>query len=424
MNVAMGPVREEFTLLEGRLGDGGGAVYAVDHPGFFDRDAIYGDRGGDYPDNLRRFAFFGRAASEVAASVVHPDVLHAHDWHAALAPLAARADHDIAARLRGVLTVFTVHNLAFQGIFASSEFPILNLEPSYLSVNCLEFYGRMNLVKGAVALSDGVSTVSPSYAGEILEDPEIGFGLEGVFRARADRFRGILNGADYDKWDPSRDPLITANYDGSRPEGKRRCKSALRAELGLTGSPDAPIIAMISRLTPQKGVDLMSVGFDAMMQSGIELVILGSGEPAWEDFFHKQVVRYPGRLSVRLGFDEALAHRIQAGADIFLMPSRFEPCGLTQMYAMRYGTVPVVRATGGLRDTVADFDRASGIGTGFVFADYRADAFVGAVHRAVATFRDEPAWRKLMLNDFAADFSWDRAAREYLNWFTHLRAAR
>ena len=421
ITVAMGPGSEQFSLLEGRLPDDI-PVYLIDHPGFFDRDGIYGDRNGDYPDNLRRFAFFGRAAATLAADVIHPDVLHAHDWHAAMAPIAARGDPELAGRLRDVLTAFTIHNLAFQGIFDSAEFPILNLDPAYLSADCLEFHGRINLVKAAVVLADGVSTVSPTYAREIMEGPEFGFGLEGVFRARADRFRGILNGADYTTWSPAHDPFIAATYDAAEPEGKRRCRGALRAELDLTGSASTPVVAMITRLTPQKGVDLMAEVFDDMMAAGIELVILGNGEPTWEDFLRNESSRYSDRLRTRFGFDEALAHRIQAGADMFLMPSRFEPCGLTQMYAMHYGTAPIVRATGGLRDTVTDFDPSAGIGTGFVFEDYRGGALLEAVRRAVGEFHVNAPWRQLMTNDFAADFSWDRAAREYLSWFAELRS--
>jgi starch synthase len=413
---------EEFRVLEGRTADEI-TVYLVYHPGFFERNGIYGDASGDYADNLRRFAFFGRAAALIAATHIHADVVHAHDWHAAVTVLAARLDPQIASRLNSSAVIFTVHNLAFQGNFDLSGFPVLGLDARYLSPEWLEFYGRLNLLKGAVKAADGVSTVSPSYAREIIEDPELGFGLGGIFRARGDHFRGILNGADYATWDPAHDSLIAANYDASHPEGKLLCKSALRAEMGLSGLDGSPIVAMIARLTPQKGVDLVAECFDELMGAGIEFVVLGSGEPVWEEFFRRQQEHYPGWIGVRLGFDEALAHRIQAGADMFLMPSRFEPCGLTQMYAMRYGSAPIARATGGLRDTVRDFDENEARGTGFVFVDYRADAMLLAVRRAVSAFRTPERWRRLMRNTFAANFSWDSAAREYLKWFEEILQA-
>jgi starch synthase len=282
----------------------------------------------------------------------------------------------------------------------------------------------VNLMKGAVVLADGASTVSPTYAREITADPELGFGLDGVLRAKGSRFVGILNGADYREWDPASDPLIAANYTRARPEGKRACARDLLARVGLPQAHERPIAGMVTRMTSQKGVDLLHDALDQVIALDVALVMLASGDPALEAFFRKAEQRYPDRLRVIVDFDNALAHRIQAGCDMFLMPSRFEPCGLTQMYAMRYGTAPIVRATGGLRDTVREFDPHTGDGTGFLFEHYHPDAFAAAIGRAVAAWRTPSLWLRLVDNCFAQDFSWERAARAYLQWFDALSRGR
>jgi starch synthase len=419
----VGDSSERFDLLRAETRDGV-SLYLVNHRGYFDRAGIYGERGADYPDNLRRYVMFGRAAVLAAAQFIAPDVLHAHDWHAAVVPIVARADPALREPLARTLRIFTVHNFGFQGISEAADFGLLNIDRSYFSVECLEFWGRVNLMKGAIALADGVSTVSPTYAREVSSDPELGFGLEGVLRAKGDRFVGILNGADYTEWDPSIDPLIAANYTPARREGKAICRGALRKLAGLPDRDDAPIIGMVTRMTPQKGVNLLGDALDAMMSLGVQLVMLASGDPALETFFKAAEERFAGQLRVWLAFDNALAHKIQAGSDIFLMPSRFEPCGLTQMYALKYGTAPLVRATGGLKDTVTEFDPQRGTGNGFMFTDYRADAMVNAMARARRLYEDRAAWRRLMDNCFAADFSWTVSARQYLRWFDDLSRAR
>jgi len=423
LSVPVGDSSERFDLLRAETRDGV-SLYLVNHRGYFDRAGIYGERGADYPDNLRRYVMFGRAAVLAAARFIAPDVLHAHDWHAAVVPIVARADPALREPLARTLRIFTVHNFGFQGISEAADFGLLNIDRSYFSVECLEFWGRVNLMKGAIALADGVSTVSPTYAREVSSDPELGFGLEGVLRAKGDRFVGILNGADYTEWDPSIDPLIAANYTPARREGKAICRGALRKLAGLPDRDDAPIIGMVTRMTPQKGVNLLGDALDAMMSLGVQLVMLASGDPALETFFKAAEERFAGQLRVWLAFDNALAHKIQAGSDIFLMPSRFEPCGLTQMYALKYGTAPLVRATGGLKDTVTEFDPQRGTGNGFMFSDYRADAMVNAMARARRLYEDRAAWRRLMDNCFAADFSWTVSARQYLRWFDDLSRAR
>ncbi|MGZ6227308.1 MAG: glycogen synthase GlgA [Candidatus Binataceae bacterium] len=427
LSVPIGGSAERFDLLRAETRDGV-PLYLIKHPGCFDRAGIYGEGGADYPDNLHRYVMFGRAAALVAARYIRPDVLHAHDWHAAVAPIVARADPALREALGSALTVFTVHNFAFQGIFAQADFGLLNIDRSYFSVERLEFWGRVNLMKGAIVLADGASTVSPTYAREVSSDPEMGFGLEGVLRQKGNRFVGIINGADYTEWDPAIDPLIAAKYTPARREGKAVCRRALLKLAGLAerheAPDDAPVVGMVTRMTPQKGVGLLGEALDAVMGLGVRLVMLASGDPAQEKFFKAAEQRFPGQLRVQLAFDNALAHQIQAGSDIFLMPSRFEPCGLTQMYALKYGTAPLVRATGGLKDTVAEFDLDCGTGNGFMFDEYRADAMVNAIARARRLFADRAAWCRLMDNCFAADFSWTVSARRYLRWFDDLRGAR
>jgi len=414
---------ERFSVL--RASDSHGVpMYLIDHPGFFARPGIYGENGVDYPDNLRRFIFFGRAAAIASAEIVAPDIVHAHDWHSATVPIAMRADDTLRRRFKNALSVFTIHNLAFQGISQREDFALLNLDAAYNSVDYLEFYNHLNLMKGALVLCDGASTVSPTYAREITTDPELGFGLEGVLRDKGENFVGILNGADYDEWSPVIDREIAATYTPAKPDGKRKCTRALRDSLKLPNHEDWPVVGMVTRMTGQKGVDLLKDALDAVMRLDLQLVMLASGDAVLEKFFEDAESRYPDKIRAILEFNNTMAHRIQAGSDAFLMPSRFEPCGLTQMYALRYGTAPVVRATGGLRDTVAEFDPARGTGNGYVFEKFEASEMVAALGRMVAMFRDRAKWRRLMANCFASDFSWDRAARQYVEWFARLRKAR
>ena len=422
-SIRLGDQVERFSVLSA-TDPHGVPMYLIEHPGFFARAEIYGEHGMDYPDNVKRFIFFSRAAAQAAAEIVRPDVMHAHDWHAASVPLAMRADSTLRDKFKNTLSIFTIHNLAFQGIAKREDFELLGIEQSYYSPGVLEFYGHMNLMKGAIVLADGVSTVSPTYAHEVTTDPELGFGLEGVLRDKGEHFVGILNGADYDEWDPEHDEHIRARYSAKNPGGKKFCSRALRESLKLPNREDCPIVGMVTRMTAQKGVDLLMEALEAVMRLDLQLVMLASGDPEKEKFFIAAQARFPEKLRVIVEFNNALAHQIQAGSDAFLMPSRFEPCGLTQMYALRYGSAPVVRATGGLRDTVREFDSAKNIGNGFVFEKFAANEMVAALARMVATFNDRTAWRRLMANCFAADFSWERAARQYASWFSSLRKER
>jgi starch synthase len=420
-----GTAREPFRVLQAE-GTDGVAIYLIDHPGFFDRDGVYGDRGEVYADNDRRYIFFGRAAMAVA-ELIRPDVLHTHDWHAAAAAIVMRADPVLRAKFATTLSVFTIHNLAYQGIVPPAEFPLLGIDPSWLTFEYLEFWGNANLMKGAIALADAVSTVSPTYADEVAHDPILGFGLDGVLRAKGDRFRGILNGADYSEWDPAHDQYIPKPYSPRNRAHKKLCLDLLRDDLHLPDPPKSqsvPMVGMVTRMTAQKGFDLLAEALDAIMELNLQLVILANGDPALERIFRDAERSYPQRMRLILGFDDAMAHRIQAGANMFLMPSRFEPCGLTQMYALKYGTVPVVRATGGLRDTVSEFDPKTMTGNGFVFTPYTASALIDALTRAIAIYARPNQWSRLMSNCFKSEFSWDRAASEYLEWFERLRRDR
>ena len=381
---------------------------------YFDRDGLYGEGGQDYPDNAERFAFFCRAALEwLRAEREPPDVLHVHEWQAALAPAFLRATAALYPELGRVRTVLTLHNLAFQGRFPADHWHVLNLDARYFVPEFLEFYGEINFLKAGMVFADALTTVSPRYAAEI-QTPAFGEGLDGVLRARGAALRGILNGIDDAVWDPATDPHLPARYRAGDLAGKARCKRALQAELGLEVGDDAPLLGVVSRLTEQKGFDLLAVALPPALDAwDAELAVLGSGEERYERWVRELEARFPGRVGAHVGFDEGLAHRIEAGADVFLMPSRFEPCGLNQLYSLRYGTVPMVHATGGLDDSVAEFDPATGTGTGFKFTPYTPDAFLAALERALRTRRDPALWARLVANGMAQDFSWSRAAAEY-----------
>ena len=387
------------------------SVYLIRADQYFDREFLYGTSNGDYSDNAERFVFFSRAALELLRN--RPvDIVHCHDWQAALATVflktqAARYDEIAAAK-----TVFTVHNLGFQGVFPQSLWPILNLDPSYFTPRFLEYYANINFLKGALLFADKITSVSPSYAQEIMT-PEQGFGLEGVLRERAADIVGILNGVDYHLWNPWTDPHLAHHYGENSLTVKRDCKRALQRAVGLPEKSHTPLIAMISRLTVQKGFDLIEEILDSLLERDVQIVMLGSGEPRFEDFFLAAAARYPKQVAVEIGFNEPLAHQIEAGADLFLMPSLYEPCGLNQMFSLKYGTIPVVRAVGGLKDTVQDYEAESQSGTGFVFQRYDSRALLAAIDRGLAVYRDKQAWTALRRRAMAMDFSWDRSAKLY-----------
>jgi starch synthase len=392
----------------------GVTVVFVDVPELFDRPGgLYNVDGIDYPDNGWRFAVFCRAALEYARlRGQRPSVIHAHDWQTGLVPAYQKMHLSPDPTVGGVPAIFTIHNLAFQGLFPTSLLPGLGFGPELLDIQALEFWGRISYLKGGINFSERLTTVSPTYAREILT-PEFGFGFEGVLRRRADALTGILNGIDVDRWTPEADEFTGTSYSYKDLSGKATAKRVLLETVALSDdSAGRPVIGIISRLTDQKGFDLIARAADDLMAFDATWVVLGSGERHYEDMWRRLAARYPHRVSATIGFDERLAHRIEAGADMFLMPSRYEPCGLNQMYSLRYGTPPIVRATGGLADTVKDVSEPGG--NGFKFSSYSAADLTAAVRRALELFRKPGEWRKIQQNGMKLDFSWDASAREYV----------
>ncbi len=408
----------------GQEGSAGVPLYFIEQNDYFARPGLYGDETGDYADNAQRFIFFCRAALALAERLEwFPHLFHRHDWHTALIPAFLRFLPELDARLSAAASLFTIHNLAYQGWFPAWVFGITGLPLSLFQTAGVEFFGLMNFMKAGLNYADQLSTVSPTYAQEICT-PELGFGLDGVLRERRDVLTGILNGVDYQGWNPETDPVLAAHYNAADLTGKAACKRALLRAYEMPEDLAAPLVGLISRFVGQKGVDLVADAIDPLRALGLRLGVLGSGEARYERRFAELGRRYPEQVGVRLGFNDTLAHQIQAGSDCLLMPSRYEPCGLTQLYSLRYGTIPIVRATGGLRDTVVPFDPASGQGTGFVFQEPRADALVAAVRAAQRVFADRQAWQRLMQNAMAQDFSWEQSATRYLDLYHRAMAAR
>ena len=386
--------------------------YFVHCPPLFDRDGIYSTAGVDYVDNYLRFAVLSMAAVAVARYLFRPHIIHLHDWQAALTAVYIRQHFAGDPTFGGVKILFTIHNLGYQGIFGPQTLPLIGLEPNLFNPEQLEFHSRLNLLKGGVAFSDATSTVSKGYAREI-QTPEYGFGLDGFLRKYAPIY-GIVNGVDYEEWNPEHDPHIARNYSIGDLSGKCECKRALLDELGLkTNGADRPLIGIVSRFAAQKGLDLIAEVAPKRLEEDLELAALGSGDPLYESMFKDLAQGYPRKVGLRIAYDNALAHRIEAGADMFLMPSRYEPCGLSQIYSLRYGTVPVVRATGGLDDTI-DED------TGFKFQEYSGRALLQAVRSAMKVYADRPAWMSMIQRGMRKDFSWSAVAGEYLALYRRL----
>ena len=407
-------------------GDGVRTVL-IGHPGYYDRDYLYGTAGHDYPDNPERFAFLAQAALNWAVSMATPyDVVHAHDWQAGLVPVLVGRMFRTHASLTRLPSVLTIHNLAYQGIFDASWLPRLGLGWDLMRIDAMEYWGRISYLKAGIVFSRLVTTVSPTYAEEITT-PEFGFGFDGILRERAEDLVGILNGIDYDQWDPARDPNLPEPYSASRLDGKTAAKKALLETFRLPSTDEAmarPLVGLIARLVDQKGFDLLADLADELPRLGATFVLLGTGERRYEDLWLGLAARYPDRIGVRIGFDERLAHLIEGGADLFLMPSQFEPCGLNQMYSLRYGTVPLVRATGGLADTVSNFDPQTGVGTGFTFDSYSAPALLGTLRWALGVFQDRQTWRRIQVGGMQQDNSWDASARRYVEVYERAAGSR
>jgi starch synthase len=417
-HVPMGGRSQEAALLSAEM-EAGIPVYFIRSDRYFDRPFLYGTPEADYPDNAERFIFFSRAVLEALRHLGAPHILHAHDWQAALAVAFLKAQPELYSSLSAVRTVLTVHNLGYQGLFPPEDWNLTGLDSGLFTFRHLEFYGKINFLKGGLAFADKISTVSPSYSTEI-QTPEYGFGLDGFFRGHASSLVGILNGADYGIWSPQEDRLIPRNYDPTDLRGKAICKAALQNSFCLPKDPEIPLIGIVSRLVAQKGFDLLEAVFDGLTRRRVQIVLLGTGDKRYEEFFQAAAARYPKMVGVHLGFDDRLAHQIEAGSDMFLMPSLYEPSGLNQLYSLKYGTIPIVRATGGLKDSVEEFDSATAKGNGFVFHEYTTAALLAAIDRALAVFQRKDQWTTLMRTAMMADYSWNRSAREYVNLYTNL----
>ena len=402
--------------------------YFVDYPPYFDRDGLYGTAAGDYPDNAERFAMFSRAVLEASKVLGVPQVFHCHDWQSALVPVMLRTLYAEDPAFRDVATVFTIHNMGYQGLFPPDTLPLLMLPWDLLAMSKMEFFGQVNFLKGALVFSDFITTVSKKYSHEI-QTSEYGFGLEGVLHDRAATVTGILNGVDYDEWSPQTDKLIAANYSSQDLSGKRKCKQDLLNAFGITNA-DArvdtkiPVIGIVSRFAAQKGFDLIAQIMDRLAREEMIMVVLGSGDKLYEEMFQRLQKQFPNKIAAKVAFDNGLAHKVEAGADMFLMPSRYEPCGLNQIYSLKYGTVPIVRATGGLDDTIEPWDARTGKGTGFKFHDYTGEALLATIKQALLAYQDPSSWQTLMRNGMGRDFSWGASAREYGKVYERARQMR
>jgi starch synthase len=424
--VPIGDRTVESALLEGRAASGV-PVYFLAQDHYYDREGIYGTAEGDYWDNCERFTFFCRGALEALGRLGdgagwRPQVIHANDWQTGLIPVYLRTLYRDHAWLGRVATLFTIHNLAYQGVFWHYDMPMTGLGWDLFTPAGIEFYGRLNFLKGGLVFSDLLTTVSRTYAREV-RTAAFGHGLEGVLEERSHDLHGVVNGLDYEVWNPAKDPAIAQLYSADEPEGKAACREALRQAVGLQPAP-GPVLGMVTRLVDQKGLDLVLAGLDQVLAQGCRLVLLGSGDEALESAFTEAARRHVGRVAVRVGYESDLARRIYAGADCFLMPSRYEPCGLGQLIALRYGTIPIVRRTGGLADTVVEFDPARRTGTGFIFDAFTADALAETVRLAVSAHSQPAAWRALVKNAMSQDFSWEASAREYVTLYGKALRAR
>jgi starch synthase len=410
-------------VLDGGIHDGV-QVYFVDCPELFDREALYATPSAEYADNWERFALFSRAVLEATKHLGVPDVFHVHDWQTALLPVYLRTLYEFDPVLRNRGTVLTIHNAGYQGTYPPQTVERLLFPWEIFTMDRVEQYDRFNFLKGGIVYSDMLTTVSPRYAQEI-QTPEFGEGLDGTLRQRASDLVGILNGIDYGQWNPATDGKIAAHYTPENLAGKAQCRKDLLHAFGAGAVGDqTAVLGMVTRLATQKGIDILEQIVAPLLREDVVLVALGSGEDYYESLFRSMASHFPGQVKVKIAYDNTLAHKVEAGADIFLMPSRYEPCGLNQFYSLKYGTVPVVRGTGGLEDTVEEWDGKKKTGTGFKFHGYRPEDFLAAIQRALAVFPDKEAWQTLMRNGMAQEYSWGRSAAEYVEVYERVARAR
>jgi len=411
-NVPFASWKERCDILEGRMGKQV-TVYFISKDIYFNRPELYRTAHADYQDNAERFTFFSRAVVELCLALdFNPEIVHCNDWQTGLVPFYLRMLHSESTPLAHTKSVFTVHNLGYQGVFWHWDMHFIGLGWDVFTPDGLEFWGKINFLKAGLVYSDIITTVSKTYSREI-QTPEYGHGLDGVLAKRSADLYGIINGIDYAEWDPARDGFIAKKFSAARLDGKAVCKQGILKRAGLSPS-NAPLIGMVVRLTEQKGLDILAEALPDIMAMGMRMIILGTGEEKYHLILTDAAKRYPDQMRILLRYDDELAKSIYAGCDMFLMPSRYEPCGLGQMIALRYGTVPIVRKTGGLTDTVTDYNTNTGRGTGFVFDDYSAGALVDGLRRAREIFRNTRKWKHLMQAGMKQDFSWESSAKEYV----------
>ena len=422
IKVPIGGQTHTGVIWEAKIPDSSVKVFLLQHDEFFHRDNLYGTPDGDYPDNAARFIFLSRGVLEaIPALKLEADVIHCHDWQSALIPVYLKTLYRPKKELRSLKTLFTVHNLAYQGLFKKEAMALTGLDPSLYNSKQLEFWDKVNFIKGGLVFADLLSTVSQRYAEEIQTE-EFGCGLEGVLSERAAELSGIINGIDYSDWDPQVDRFIPAQYSMDDLSGKAECKKLLQQSQGLSPK-DVPLLGIVSRLAEQKGLDILVEIFDELMELDLQFILLGTGEEKYHKLLEEKAKKYKDKVVMNITFDNQLAHQITAGADMILLPSRYEPCGLNQLYALKYGSVPVVRETGGPADTIIDYS-PDGLkkkeSTGFSFKEYKGSAFLDALKRAVEVYQDKKTWRSLMKIGMAQDWSWNRSAREYLKLYDKL----
>ncbi|MEW6067489.1 MAG: glycogen synthase GlgA [Nitrospirota bacterium] len=415
-------------IIEGRIFSSQSSAYLIGCDEFFNREELYGTPEGDYADNASRFIFFSRGILETCKALnLKLNVIHCNDWQTGLVPLYLKTLYSNDKLFKDTATLFTIHNLGYQGLFPSSSMPLTGLGWEFFTPEAIEFYGNVNFLKAGIIYADIINTVSNTYAKEILTT-EFGFGLDGALRSRAGDIHGVINGIDYDEWDPTRDKFITANYNPNDISGKFICKKELMKLLfGLSDNANAeriPLIGMVGRLSAQKGLDIVLQSADELQSFGIKLVILGKGDETFQKSLSETARKYKGTISVTIGFEDKLAHMIYAGSDFFLMPSRYEPCGLGQLIALRYGSAPIARKTGGLADTTQDYNHLLSKGTGFLFSDYTPSAMQDAIKRALCVYTDKKKMHELIINGMKMDFSWNQSATRYIELYNIARKKR
>lgn len=418
LNIPIGLVNYTAEIWEAR--EPQPKTYLIRRDEYFDRRYLYAMPHREYEDNFERYVFFQKAVvALIDALGLKPDIVHCNDWQTGLLPLFLNYGLLGQGRVRKEKTVFTIHNLAYQGTFPGSLFPLANLPFSCFSIEQLEFFGQVNCMKGGITTADLLTTVSPTYAQEIQSEI-LGCGLHGVLSNRRSELYGITNGVDYSKWDPAHDPDIKAQYDHTDLSGKKKCRNALLERMNISASVNTPIIGIVTRLTEQKGLDLISEAMEALMEHPLVMVVLGSGEERYQQLCHAWAERWPDKFAFQQAFDPKLAHQIEAGADIFLMPSRYEPCGLNQLYSQRYGTIPIVHATGGLKDTILDLTSNPAKGNGFSFDSYTAEDLLSAIKRCLDEYKNRSNWTKILKRIMQNDYSWHQSADQYIELYENL----